>query len=305
MFSNKDKTLPSLVAMVAFARVVEVGSFTSAARELGLSTPVVSKRIGALEEELGTRLLHRTTRKLSLTEAGTAFYQHCARVIEEAKMAEDAVARLNESPRGLLRITAPVSFGSNQIAPAIPEFLARYPEVRVEMILSDRIVDLAEEGFDLAIRQTNDPQENLVAKRLATIKKPVCASPEYWRKFGKPTTPEDLSDHNCILYASVPVNDAWSFSGPVGEKNVKVSGNFTVNNAQAMLEAGVGGLGVIRLTSIIVSREIESGRLESVLEEYASTGTDIYMMYLPNRYVSKKARAFIDFFTEWYRVRND
>lgn len=304
MFINTEKTMPNLLAMVTFAQVVESGSFTAAAQELGMSTPVVSKRIGALEAELGTRLLHRTTRKLSVTEAGTAFYQHCARIVEEAKMAETVVTNLNESPRGILRITAPISFGSNQIAPAIAEFLDRYPEISVEMILNDRVVDLAEEGFDLAIRQTNTPQPNLVAKRLTTIHKPVCASPDYWQKHGKPKAPEDLMHHNCILYASVPMNNEWDFANEKGKTNIRVSGRFTVNNAQAMVEAASGGLGVIRLTSIIVSREIESGQLIPVLDDYTSLDTDIYFMYLPNRYLSKKTRVFIDFFTEWYRSRN-
>lgn len=291
--------MPSLVAMAAFARVVETGSFTAAARELELSTPVVSKRIGELEHDLGTRLLHRTTRKLSLTEAGSAFYRHCARVVEEARLAEEAVARLNETPRGLLRITAPASFGANQLAMVIPAFLERYPEVRIEMALNDRLVDLADEGIDLAIRLTNNPQPNLVARRLTTTSKQVCASPAYWRQHGKPQTPEDLVQHNCLLYASVPMNNEWSFSGPAGQARVEVGGNLLVNNPTALREAAIGGLGVIRLTSFVVSQDVAAGRLESVLDEYASPDTDIYLVYLPNRYLSRKTRAFIDFLTEW------
>ncbi|MPQ76729.1 LysR family transcriptional regulator [Hydrogenovibrio sp. JE_KL2] len=290
--------------MVAFARVVEAGSFTAAARDLGLSTPVVSKRVASLEHELGTRLLHRTTRKLSLTEAGSALYQHCVRLIEEAKMAEMAVARLNEAPRGLLRITAPFSFGSNQIAPAIPEFLERYPEVSVEMVLSDRIIDLAEDGFDLAVRQTDDPQPNLVAKRLTSTRKLICASPEYWRKHGKPLKPADLESHNCILYGSLSSNSEWVFNSKEREERVRVKGNFVVNGPEALREAAVGGLGVIRLTSIAILQEVKAGRLETALDEYASADTDIYLMYLPNRYLSKKTRVFIDFYMEWYAKRN-
>lgn len=295
--------MPSLVAMAVFARVVEAGSFTAAARELELSTPVVSKRIGELEHELGTRLLHRTTRKLSLTEAGSAFYQHCARVVEEARLAEEAVARLNDAPRGLLRITAPASFGSNQIARVIPEFLARYPDVRVEMVLNDRIVDLAEEGFDLAIRLTNHPQPNLVARRLMTASKLVCASPAYWRQHGKPATPEELTRHNCLLYASVPMVNEWVFDGPAGEARVEVSGNLLVNGPAALREAAMGGLGVVRLTSFSVSNDISVGRLETVLDDYASPDTDIYLVYLPNRYLSRKTRVFIDFLTDWSETR--
>jgi len=295
--------MPSLVAMAAFARVVEAGSFTAAARELELSIPVVSKRIGELERKLGTRLLHRTTRKLSLTEAGSAFYQHCARLVEEAKLAEEAVARLNEAPRGLLRITAPASFGSHQLARVIPAFLECYPEVRIEMLLSDRIVDLADEGFDLAIRLTNNPQPNLVARRLMTTSKQVCASPAYWRKHGKPRTPGDLAQHNCLQYASVPMTNAWYFNGTAGEERVEVSGNLLVNGPVALREAAVGGLGVVRLTSFTVSQDIAAGRLETALDDYASPDTDINLVYLPNRYLSKKTRVFIDFLSEWAATR--
>jgi DNA-binding transcriptional LysR family regulator len=296
--------MASLVAMAAFARVVEAGSFTAAARDLGLSTPVVSKRIGQLEHELGTRLLYRTTRKLSLTEAGTAFYQHCARLVEEAKLAEEAVAQLNDAPRGLLRVTAPVTLGAYQVAPIIPSFLARYPEVNIDMVLNDRIVDLAEEGFDLAIRLTASPQPNLVARRLITTNRVVCAAPDYWARHGKPQAPSDLSHHNCILYASLPTQNEWVFNGPGGEEHVQVSGNYLVNSSEALREAAVGGLGVIRLSSLTLNREIAAGRLETALDDYVSPDTDIYAMYLPNRYLSKKTRVFIDFLADWYATHS-
>lgn len=289
--------MSSLGPMSEFARIVETGSFTAAARDLGISIPSLSKRVAELERELNTRLLHRTTRKLSLTEAGSVYYEHCARVVEEAKKAEEAVARLNEAPRGLLRITAPVAFGSFHVASAIPDFLARYPEVRIDLELNDHLVDLAEDGFDLAIRLTGDPQPNLVARRLATTSKLVCAAPEYWQRQGKPRSPAELAHHNCILWGSGPTISEWFFNGPAGEQRVHVSGNLRVNGSEALREAALGGLGVIRLTSISVDRELASGRLETALEGYASPDTDIYAMYLPNRYLSKKTRAFIDFLT--------
>jgi DNA-binding transcriptional LysR family regulator len=292
--------MQSLIAMAAFARVVEAGSFTAAARDLGISTPVLSKRIAALERGLGAQLLHRTTRKLSLTEAGSAFYEHCARVVEEAGKAEESVARLSEAPRGLLRTTAPVAFGSSHVAPAVPEFLERYPEVQVDLELNDRVVDLAAEGFDLAIRLTGNPQQNLVARRLTTARKLVCAAPAYWRRHGKPRTPAELAHHNCVLYGTAPSAGEWFFNGPAGEERVRVGGNFRVNGSDALREAALGGLGVIRLTSITVDRELASGRLETALDEYAPPDTDIYAMYLPNRYLSKKTRVFIDFLSERY-----
>ncbi|WP_455384021.1 LysR family transcriptional regulator [Acidihalobacter prosperus] len=292
--------MQSLVAMAAFARVVETGSFTAAARDLGVSTPVLSKRVAELERGLGARLLHRTTRRLSLTEAGSAFYEHCARVVEEAGKAEEAVTRLSEAPRGLLRVTAPVAFGSSHVAPAVPEFLERHPEVQVDLELNDRIVDLAAEGFDLAIRLTGNPQPNLVARRLTSASRLVCAAPAYWLRRGKPRTPAELAHHNCILYGTAPGASEWFFNGPAGEERVRVSGNFRVNGSDALREAALGGLGVIRLTSLTVDRELASGLLETALDDYASPDTDIYAMYLPNRYLSKKTRVFIDFLSERY-----
>ena len=297
---NNNASTPSLVAMAAFARVVEAGSFTAAARDLELSTPVVSKRIAELEHTLGTRLLHRTTRKLSLTEAGSAFYQHCARLVEEARMAEEAVARLNEAPRGLLRVTAPTGFGSSQVAAAIPSFLECYPEVHIELALSDRVVDLAEEGFDLAIRLTNEPQPNLVARRLITTRKLVCASPEFWRLNGKPCTPQELTQFNCLLHPTEPMLNEWYFNGPSGVEQIEVNGNFRVNSPAALRKAALGGLGIVRLTSFSVSQDIAAGRLETALDDYASPDVDIYLVYLPNRYLSRKTRVFIDFMIDWY-----
>ena len=181
------------------------------------------------------------------------------------------MARLSEAPRGLLRVTAPVAFGSSHVAQAVPDFLERYPEVQIDLELNDRIVDLAQEGFDLAIRLT-----------------------------GKPRTPPELARHNCILYGSAPGTNEWFFNGPAGEERVRVGGNFRVNGSDALREAALGGLGVIRLTSITVDRELASGRLETALDDYASPDTDIYAIYLPNRYLSKKTRVFIDFLSERY-----
>jgi DNA-binding transcriptional LysR family regulator len=285
--------------MVIFAAVVEAGGFSAAARALGISTPVVSKRVSALEAELGARLLNRTTRRLSLTEAGEVFYRHCTRVVSEAAEAEAAVTYLNEAPRGLLRVTAPVTFGSRQVAGALPGFLERYPEVDVELDVSDRRVDLAEEGFDVALRITTNPPPHLAARRLTGTRRVVCAAPAYWDRHGRPQRPADLPSHNCIVYVPNPDFNQWYFAGPGGSETVAVRGNFRVNNAEAMLAAAINGLGVIMLTSFTVGPAIAAGRLEPVLQDYASSSTDVYALYLPNRYLSAKARAFIDYMVEW------
>lgn len=290
----------NLDTMAIFAAVVEQGSFSAASEALELSTPVVSKRISAIERSLGARLLNRTTRRLSLTEAGEVFYQHCVRVVAEAREAEASVMDLNNSPRGLLRITAPVNFGSHQIAGLLPGFLTAYPDIRVEMDLSDRQVDLAEEGFDLAIRITPSPQPNLAARHLASARRIPCATPDYWRQHGRPRVPADLKKHNCIVYRPVPAFNQWYFHGPDGGETVPVSGNLIVNNTEAMLRAAVGGLGVVMLTSFTLERYVAAGQLEPVLEEFDSPDTDIYACYLPNRNLSTKVRVFIDYLVQHY-----
>ncbi|WP_223807876.1 LysR family transcriptional regulator [Marinobacter sp. R17] len=294
-------SMHSLENMAVFAAVVEQGSFSAAADWLGLSTPVVSKRVSALEKELAARLLHRTTRKLSLTEAGSVFYRHCARIVSEAREAGDAVAHLNDAPRGLLRVTAPINFGTYQLADALPGFLARYPEIEVEMEMSDRQADLAAEGFDLAIRLTSQPPENLAARHLTASRRTACASPEYWARHGKPVVPSDLTHHNCIIYSPNPNFNRWYFNGPGGLETISVNGNFRVNNTQAMVAAALGGVGVLMLTSFTVDRYIRTGALEPVLTDYTSPETDVYALYLPTRHLSTKARVFIDFLVERYQ----
>jgi DNA-binding transcriptional LysR family regulator len=289
----------SLDDMAVFAAVVDAGGFSSAAKILGISTPVVSKRISALEAALDAKLLFRTTRRISLTEAGTIFYSHCQRVVAQAKEAETAVTYLNAAPRGLLRITAPVAFGSRQVAAAVPGFLRRHPEVQVEMDVSDRPVDLAEEGYDIAIRLTDQPPPLYVAKRLSRTRRIVAATHDYWERHGRPRTPGDLSSHDCIVYSPNANSNQWSFETDEGVETITVQGRFRVNNINAMLEAAVGGVGVVMLSSINIDDAIAAGRLEPVLQNYNSPGANIYALYLPNRYLSSKTRAFIDYLVAW------
>ena len=291
--------MQSLNDMAIFAAVVDTGGFTTASQKLGISTPVVSKRISALEKNLGTKLLFRTTRKISLTESGNVYYQYCSRVVAEAEQAEAAVTYLDATPRGLLRITAPIAAGSYQVANALPSFLERYPEVQIELDISDRVVDIAEQGYDIAIRLTHQPPDLYVAKLLTKTKRRVCASPEYWRRHGKPKFPADLTSHNCIIYSERSNYNKWVFNGKKGPETISVQGSFRVNNTIAMLEAATSGLGVLMLTSVNVDRAITAGLLEPVLEDYDMPGPNIYALYLPNRYLSSKARAFIDYMVEW------
>jgi DNA-binding transcriptional LysR family regulator len=287
--------MEDLERMAIFARVVETRSFSEAARQLSLSKSVVSKQMTQLEKSVGARLLNRTTRAMSLTEAGAVFYEHCARIVEELAAAKEAVGQLHSQPRGLLRVSASVAFGTMHIAPALPEFLARYPEVRIDMEIKDRFVDLADERFDVAIRITKEPGPNLVARRLATVKRQMCATPAYFKRHGVPRTPQDLEKHNCLTYTYFNPQDPWRLRGPDGDISVAASGNLRLNDDEALSEAVLKGLGIALLPTFIVGKDLQAGRLRAVLSDYIPLERHIYAVYLPTRYVSPKLRAFIDF----------
>lgn len=289
--------------MAIFARVVEAKSFSEAARHLGMSKSQVSKQVANLERSLGARLLNRTTRRLSLTEIGAGYYEHCARIVQELEDAKLAVGRLQSDPRGVIRVNASVEFGTLQVAPALPAFLAEYPEVSVEMTLSDRFIDLAEEGYDLAIRVAwkDEPGLTVVARELARSQRKVCATPNYFERHGVPQAPNDLVHHNCLTYAgSGSKGEWWSFVGQQGEISVPISGNLRINDNEALWQAARGGLGIAFLPTYIVGQDLQQGVLQAVLTEYMPVERSIYAIYLPNRHLSPKVRAFIDFFLALY-----
>jgi DNA-binding transcriptional LysR family regulator len=296
--------MEDLVRMAIFARVVEAKSFSEAARRLGMSKSQVSKQVASLERSLSAKLLNRTTRRLSLTEIGTAYYEHCARIVEEAKEAELAVSRFRSEPRGIIRVNASVEFATLQVAPALPAFLAQYPEVSVNMTLSDRFVDLAEEGYDVAIRVAwkDEPGLTMVARELAPSRRQVCATPRYFELHGVPQSPNDLVKHNCLVYAgSDAKGDRWGFVGPEGEISVPISGNLRINDNEALWQAARGGLGIAFLPTYIVGEDLQRGVLQAVLTQYMPVERSIYAIYLPTRHLSPKVRAFIDFFLALYR----
>ena len=291
----------NLSGMAVFAKVAETKSFSAAAERLGISKSAVSKQVTRLERSLNARLIHRTTRRLSLTEIGTAFYEHCARMLTEAEAAESVVSQLRAAPRGVLKLTTPAAYGHLQIAPAIPALLARYPEMAVQIAMNDRPVDLAEEGFDVAIRLTYDPPPNVVARKLTTVSWMTCAAPEYLERHGTPRTPQDLRGRNCLFYSFLESSIEWRFRSPQGETKVRVAGNFTANNSEAIREAALAGLGIALLPSFVVAADLRENRLRVVLDGYEVEGAvanDVYALYLPTRYVSPKVRALVDFLVE-------
>ena len=288
-----------LSAMAVFARVVEMESFSGAARDLGLSKSAVSKRVGRLEDRMGLRLLNRTTRRLSLTEAGAAFYQGCRRVVAEAEAAERAVTRLASAPRGRLKINAPMSFGVRHLAPALPDFMARYPELTVDLALNDRLVDLVEEGFDVAVRVARLEDSSLIARRLAANRLVLCAAPSYLRAHGAPRAVEDLKGHECLLYSYLAAGDVWRLCGPGGERRQRVTGRLRINNGDALLAVALGGLGVALLPCFICGEDVRAGRLIRVLPEWSGPAdTAIAAVYPASRNLSPKVRVFVDFLAE-------
>jgi DNA-binding transcriptional LysR family regulator len=289
--------MEDLSGMAIFTHVVETKSFSAAARRLNMSKSRVSKHVTQLEKSLGARLLNRTTRAMSLTDAGAVLYEHCAHIVEELGAAKREVSRLHSAPRGVLRISSSVAFGALHVVPSLPEFLSLYPEVKVDMTTTDRFVDLAEEGYDVTVRITQEPPENLIARRLARVSHRICATPEYLARHGSPQTPADLEQHNCLTYTSTSSNslEPWRLRGPEGEIPVHASGNLKLDNVPAMSRAVLSGLGIALLPTFIISQDLQAGRLQSVLSGYSPLERSVYAVYLPNRHLPGKVRAFIDY----------
>jgi DNA-binding transcriptional LysR family regulator len=281
--------------LVIYARVVEAGSFSEAARRLGTSRSVVSKAVAKLERSLDARLFNRTTRHLSLTEIGQVVAAHAGRVLEELDQLEQVVGSFNDEPRGTLRVSASVAFGTLHVAPALADFLTAHPELNMELTITDRLIDLAEEGYDMAIRVTAEPPLPLVARKLAPVRRKLCGTPAYFEKHGLPITPADLVLHNCLDYTRSGEQGLWRFNGPQGEIDVPVSGSLHVDDDEALSQAVLGGLGVALLPTFIIGKDLQAGQLRAVLSEYIPVERHVYAMYLPTRHLPAKVRAFIDF----------
>lgn len=290
--------MDTLVSMRVFAAIAEAGSFAVAADRLGISRAMASKHLQNLEAHLGTRLLQRTTRKLRLTESGMAYFERSRQILADIDEAEADALKLTAKPSGVLRVTMPVSFGIKHVGPLINRFLAIYPDVQIDATLSDRRVDLIEEGFDLAIRigATLDP--GLVARRLGTDQLVVCGAPAYFAKHGIPTHPHQLAQHNCVLYSYAAASNEWSMSGPDGEHTVKVFGNVRANNGDLLNQIVLDGGGLMCQPSFLVGHEIAQGNLRRVLEDYNLPSIGIFAVYPSRKYLSAKIRTFVDFLAD-------
>lgn len=295
--SMKETLSPDLlVGMALFAQVVDAGGVSAAAKSMGLSKSAVSKQLAALEDRLGARLLNRTTRRMSLTEAGAAFLESCRRVVVLAEEAEAAMGALQVVPRGVLRVNAPMVFGTMHLAPLIPEFLALYPHITLDLVLNDRFVDLLEEGFDVAVRIGRLEDSSLMARRLAPAKRIIAAAPDYLRRMGTPQDLADLSRHQILSYSLV--KDEWSFAENGQVRSVKAESRLRANNGEALLHAALGGAGIVSLPTFIIGDALRQGRLVRILPHLENADLAIHAVWPSGRHLSAKVRAFVDFLAQ-------
>jgi DNA-binding transcriptional LysR family regulator len=294
--------MDQLAALRALRRVVELGSFTAAADALGISHTIVSRQVRQLEEHLGAQLLNRTTRRFALTDAGRDYYESTRTVLDLLDDADRNVGRHQAEPTGTLRINAPMAFGTIEIAQWLPGFMAKYPGLQVDLVCNDRMVDLIEDGFDVALRLARElPDSTLVARRLATSKVLLVASPEYLRSHGTPATPAELAQHNCLVYTAAQRASEWTLAGPDGQGHtIAVRGTLQANTNVALRAAAVAGLGIANAAAFIVREELERGKLVEVLPGYTPKARELYALYPQNRHLSPKVRAFVDYAASVY-----
>ncbi|MGX5220319.1 MULTISPECIES: LysR substrate-binding domain-containing protein [Pseudomonas] len=284
-----------------FVAVAECGQFTAAADRLSLSSSQVSRQVARLEERLQTRLFYRSTRKVTLTEAGQTFLQHCQRLLDAREEALRVVGDLNSQPKGLLRMTCAVAYGERFIVPLVTEFMVRHPQLRVDIELSNRQLDLVHESLDMAIRLGRLQDSSLVAAKLAPRKMYLCAAPDYLMRYGRPHSLSELSRHNCLIGSS----DTWSFKINQHETAQRVQGNWRCNSGQAVLDAALRGLGLCQLPDYYVLEHLRSGALISLLENHQPPNTAVWALYPQQRHLSPKVRQLVDFLKDGLAKRHE
>jgi DNA-binding transcriptional LysR family regulator len=277
--------------VLVFVQIVRSGSLTAAARELGMQKSSVSRKLAELEESVGARLLQRTTRALNLTDEGRVFYDHGLRAMAELEEAQAAVSGMRAAPRGLLRVTAPLAFG--YLGSVVGAFLARYPEVQVELVCTDRVVDLVEEGFDLAIRAGTLPDTSLIVRKLGTLPRYLVASPDYLKRHAKPKKPDDLAAHTCLTFVSS--HPLWRLSAEGRTAEVRVDGKLAANDYDLIRQAAIAGAGIALIPDLGCIDAIEAGTLVRVLPEWTSEETPVQALYPSTRHLPAKVKAFVEF----------
>jgi DNA-binding transcriptional LysR family regulator len=295
--------MDKLTSIRAFTRVVQHGNLAAAARELRLSRSAVSKYVIELERELGAQLLVRTTRSASPTENGQAYYERCIAILADLEEADRAVASLQSEPRGLLRVNAPMSFGTLHLGRAVADFMERYPQLQIQFVLSDQQIDPVQEGFDVTLRIADLPSSSLIARKIAPAARVVCAAPSYLARRGLPKHPSELRDHDCLTYGYLATGNQWKLTGPDGDHWIQIPWTLCSNNGEVLRDAVVKGRGIALLPTFIVGADLQEGGLRSILADYRAPEISVYAIYPQTRHLSVKVRVFIDFLIERFGGR--
>ena len=295
--------MDKLNSIRAFTKVVQHSSFAAAARDLRLSRSAVSKHVMELEQELGVQLLSRTTRSVTATENGQAYYERCLAILSDLEEADLSATRLQAEVRGLLRINAPMSFGTLHLARAVADFMEKYPDLRIQLLLSDQQVDPVQEGFDVTLRIADLPSSSMIARRIAPARRAICASPSYLARHGTPKHPDDLRGHACLTYGHLATGNQWKLTGPDGDHWIAIPWTLCTNNAEVLRDAAVQGRGIALLPTFIAGADFQQGRLATILPGYQAPEISIYAIYPATRHLSLKVRVFIDFLVERFGGR--
>ncbi|SCB22849.1 DNA-binding transcriptional regulator, LysR family [Rhizobium hainanense] len=289
--------------MSIFVKAVELGSFSAAADALNMSPQLVGKHVQFLEQHLGIRLINRTTRRQHLTEVGSQFYERCRNILAEVESAEALAAETRAVPRGKLKINAPVSFGIHALTPKLPKYLGAHPEVSIELSLSNRLVDLIDEGYDAVFRVGELVDSGLIARRLDPYRLVICAAPNYLRSRGVPSKPDDLKEHDCLIFSHTMLRTHWDLEGPDGSVNIPIYGRLMIDNGEALLQAALAGLGIILQPFELVRSSLEAGSLVAVLPEYNVPTRSLHILHAPDRRITPKLRSFLDFVSSEFSGR--
>ena len=292
--------MDKLTSMQVFTRVAKLGSFAAASDELDISRAMVSKHVKQLENSLGIRLFNRTTRRISLTEVGTAYLQRCLHILDDIEETEQSVTQLQTEPRGTLKIHSAPYFGTRHLVPAIADYLERYPDVRFDLVLQGGVADIIEEGFDLSIRLDDLADSSLIARKVATSRLILCAAPRYLERHGEPNSPEELKTHNCLVNWSLPPRDLWTFTNQQSgrQSQHKASGTVVANVAGVARIAALNGIGLTILPTYMIGEDLKSGALRPLMEAYQLPSLTIHATYPHRRHLSAKVRTFVDFLCE-------
>jgi len=297
--------MDKVASLRAFVKVVQSGSFAEAGRELRLSRSAISKYVGDLEESLGVQLLNRTTRHVSPNENGQLYFERAIVILSEIDSADQAVTQLQAMPRGLLRVNAPMSFGTIKLGPALADFMTKYPQLQLQIVLSDDLVDAVQDGFDVTLRIAELESSSLIARKIAPMPRVICASPDYLERHGTPLHPQDLRDHVSLTYGFLLTGNQWKLTGEDGAHWIQPAWSLCVNNAEVLRDVALKGRGVALIPRFIATDELKSGELRAVLDDFQAPPLSLYAIYPPTRHLSVKVRLFIDFLVERFGREGD